>query len=237
MAFDSRSGVCTRIGPPSFASLYAPQMCFQPAFVPSIAVSNQAFSCRALTCGLGTASLLDTKGTDNGSNPFSSRQPHSPWEYECGNPHIVVDVAWEEVEKIAKCEGWWPQFQEFACKYAFGKSLFLVKYRGEEFLATPLNIVAPECILCLKTVWQCGRFCDAAKSDPEARKLYECCLEYQNSFFYDTVRKDGTLIPVMIKITPIALKVATAALSKCALQCGNCQPNTPLARGENVLFS
>ena len=46
----------------------------------------------------------------------------------------------------------------------------------------------------------------------------------------------GVLIPIMIKMNPIAFTAAAAALQKCVQHCGDCQPNTPLARGEFSLF-
>jgi len=172
---------------------------------------------------------------------WSKSEPHSPWWYENSNPKVVSDVAWSQVSQMMQAMGMTQQFNDFASKYAFGKTMFIVEHKGQQSLAVPLNVQYfrqdPQCSTCLKTVWQCDRFADAARSgDPEAQQLYASCLQFKECFFFDTMRPDGVIIPLMIKVDPVSFQVATAALQKCVQHCGDCVPDTPMARGETALF-
>jgi hypothetical protein len=267
MAFDTRSGFCLTSGPPAPAAPFAPQLCFQTAYVPNFSVDNQAFSWAGMGCnknkGNGQIGGNQTNSCSSGScirngntvgacqydeecGPGASchagqcwpnNQPHSPWWYDNGNPRITTDVGWDQVASMMNAMGMTDTFEAFAQKYAFGKSMFIVQHKGQEFLAVPLNIQYfkqdPQCSTCLKSVWQCDRFADASRNgDPEAMKLYHNCIQFQDCFLFDTMRPDGVIIPIMIKVDPVSLGVATAALQKCAMHCGDVLPNTPLARGQ-----
>ena len=267
MAFDSRSGFCISSGPPGPAAPFAPQLCFQTAYVPNQGVSNNAFAWDSLGCGgkgiLGDGSLsCEANGNTLGACTFNEEcgptgicdagrcwsrrntggpgQVHSPWTYDAGNPKVVTSLPWEEVQRMARAMGMEKAFQEFAQQYAFGSSMFLVQHKGQTHVATPLNVQYfrqdPQCSTCLKSVWQCDRYADAAKYDAEAKQLHEQCLELRDSFLYDVLLPGGVLVPIMVKMNPVALKAATAALQKCVQHCGDCMPNTPLARGEQGLF-
>jgi hypothetical protein len=161
----------------------------------------------------------------------------NPYAYENGQPKVVADLAWETVSQILSGMGLEKEFQKFAEKYAFGKSMFLVKHQGKTHLAVPLNVQYfrqdPQCSTCLKTIWQCNRYRDQAKYDPEAAKMYQACLEFEKVFLYDTVGSSGVVIPIMVKVDPVSLGVASAALNKCAMHCGDVQSNTPLALDNN----
>jgi hypothetical protein len=255
MAFDTRSGFCLTSGPPGPAAPFAPQMCFQTAFVPNYTVDNQAFAWAGLGCQkngscipnsmlVGACQYDEECGPnavcDNGKC-WPKDKPHSPWWYQSGNPRIVADMSWTQVEKILTAMGMKQQFEEFAKQYAFGKSMFIVEHEGRQSLAVPLNVTYfrqdPQCSTCLQSIWQCERFADGARSgDRESQKLYEKCQEYQKAFFFQTLRPEGVLIPIMVRVDPVSLVVAAAALQKCVQQCGDYVPNTPMSRGETALF-
>ncbi len=248
MAFDRRSGYCLTGGPPGPAAPYAPQMCFQTAYVPSLAVDNNAFGWQALSCqdngnAVGACSYDAECGPGkvcDAGKCWPDPKVHTPWGYQANNPQVVLDLSWEHVRDLARAMGMERAFSEFASQFAFGKTMFMVRHKGQVHVAIPLNVQYfrqdPQCSNCLKTIWQCNRFRDPAQSDPQAEALYQSCLELQESFLYDTLLPNGVLIPIMVKMNPVALPAATAALQKCVSQCGDCQPNTPLARGDPSLF-
>lgn len=234
MAFDSRSGFCVTSGPPGPAAPFAPQMCFQTAYVPSGSVANNAFAWDALSCrtngqSIGSCSFDAECGPgavcDTG-RCWPANQVHSPWTYSAGNPRVVAQMSWQDVSDAARRMNISKEFNEFAQHYAFGQSMFVVEHHGQRCIATPLNVQYfrqdPQCSTCLKTVWQCDRFRDPAKYDPQSAQLHAACLEMEQSFLYDTLLPNGVLVPLMVKMDPVSLPAAMAALQKCAVQCGEC---------------
>jgi len=249
MAWDSRSGYCLTGGPPGPAAPFAPQMCFQPAYVPNIAVNNNAFSLDALNCQqngnsvgacsydaeCGTGAVCDAGRCWKKNDTHHSVAAHSPWAYDAGNPRVVANMSWEQVADMMRAMGMESTFLEFAQRFAFGKTMFLVQHKGQTHIAVPLNVQYfrqdPQCSTCLKSIWQCSRYRDASESDPVVKEMYQDCLEMEQSFLYETMLPNGVIIPIMVKMNPIALQAASAALQKCAEQCGDCQPKTPMAMG------
>ena len=146
MAFDSRSGFCLTGGPPGPAAPFAPQLCFQPAYVPNGNVGNNAFSWDALRCqangdsvgGCSFSEECGPGGTCNAGNCLSINC--GPMTYNSGNPKIVKSMPWEQVNDMMKAMGMEQTFQEFAKYFAFGKSMFLVEHQGQTIIATPLNV-------------------------------------------------------------------------------------------------
>lgn len=248
MSFDPRSGYCLTSGPPAPAAPFAPQMCFQTAYVPTNSVGNNSFSWGALSCTkngntvgacsydteCGPGSLCDS------GRCWPSAEAHKPQSYDMGNPRVVGDLSWDQVRDMMTQMGLRSQFDQVVKNVAFGKTMFLVEHRGQSFIATPLNAIfqrqEPNCSTCLKSVWQCDRFRDQAKHDPDAKKTYEACLQMQSCFLFDTMNPKGVVIPIMMKMDPVSIQAATAALQKCSMHCGDCQPSDPLARGSTALF-
>jgi hypothetical protein len=245
---DSRNGYCLTGGPPGPAAPYSVAVCFQPAYVPNTSVGNNSFAWDALRCqqngnAVGACSYSAECGPGavcDAGRCWPSDKVHSPWTYDAGNPRVVADMSWEQVSELTKAMGMEASFREFAKHFAYGKSMFLVKHKGQTHVAAPLNVQYfrqdPQCSTCLKTIWQCNRFRDAAQYDSEAKQLYESCLELSECFLFDTMLSSGVLIPIMVKMNPVALPAAIAALQKCVEQCGDSQPFDALARGDPALF-
>lgn len=241
MAFiNSRSGYCISSGPPSQIGLWGSQMCYQTAYVPRVSTDGDAFAWDSLLCTkngntIGACSYDAECGANSvcsGGRCYPTGVSHDPWAYGAGNPQVVHEMSWNQVSAIMTAMGLEKEFNDMAQKMAFGRTMYLVSHKGQSFVATPLNVQYfrqdPQCSTCLKSVWQCDRFRD---SDP---LMYQQCMQLQDSFLFDVNQKSGIIIPLMIKINPVSLQAATAALSKCVMHCGDCLPNTPLSRSDAV---
>jgi hypothetical protein len=244
-AFDPKAGFCYLSGPPAPAAPFAPQMCFQTAYVPETNIDNHAFAWDSLNC-VENHQVIGACSYDEECGPGricdagfcrNANQVHAPHGYFSSNPRVLTVLEWNKVRDICKAMG--PDaealFESFAKQFAYGKSLFLVKLpnNGQVFIATPLNaqyfFQEPNCSNCLKTLFQCSRFADKAQYDTASEDKQLTCQQMERAFLYDTLLPNGVTIPIMIKMDPLSLPVAEAALQKCAQQCGGCQPLTPMA--------
>lgn len=254
MAFDSRASYCKLSGPPAPAAPYAPQSCFEVPYVPNYSNNNSGFSQQAMGCNtlscqpngqiIGACQFSEECGVNGVCDTgvcWNRGQAHNPSWYSNGNPRVVADIAWENVEQMFNSMGLGQQFKQIADTMAYGKSMFVVEYKGQQHIAVPLNTVyfrqEPQCGNCLRTLWQCDRFEDAARNgDAQSALLYQKCQQYRDVFFYDTMNLQGIVIPIMVKVDPESLQVARAALQKCNQHCGDYSIDTPMSRGEDVLF-
>lgn len=233
--YEKNSGACYTGVPSAPFAPYAPQICFQPAFVPSAAVNNTSFSNDALS--------VMPNYSSTGQVLFP--QETSPWGYVSSNPKIVNVMAWEDVQKFMYATGQKQTFDDFVTWGALGRNMYLVHYKNQTMVAAPLNVEyfnkEPNCSNCLKSLWQCDRYKNQMQSQPNnseeqgaATIMYNVCKTCSECFLYDCILPSGVLIPIMIKINPTCLLVVKSALEKCILECGASHSITPMAnRGTN----
>lgn len=205
----STSSCCFR-GPPGLATPYVRQECFQTAYAPGPR-SNDCGCCGQQSSGVNCVRTFGTRGSclyNAECQTVGNRCRNGRCgTFESNNPRVV------KTQDAAN-----------------DPNTYLVRDpSGEQCVVTPLlstrgRQTEPQCSTCLKTIWQCDRL---RNTQPQA---YEQCKRFSKCFLYDTVREDGTIIPLSVRMTPECMGAARAALEKCATRCGQCQPTDALAR-------
>lgn len=268
--YDSRSGVCTWNGPPSFLAPFAPQTCFQSAYIPNPGVPNNAFNQETLGCGGGNTpnGLTCTKnvntiggcrynsecGADSVCNNGRCYPQYSTSDvqnlkgfmagssalYYNGNPKVISKIPWPNVEQMYKSAGILDTFNTQIKPLAYGNTMFVVEHQGQTFIACPLNLVnlnqQPQCSTCLKSIFPCDKFSDMAEYSNKAKGAQETCQSQKQVFLFNVQDLNGVTIPIMIKTDPVSVEIASAALQKCVIQCGNIYMDTPLTRNNSPMF-
>ena len=134
--------------------------------------------------------------------------------FASSNPRVIRSVTREEMARMPPCAVTGRTTPYYLADDGEGRACIIAPLNSSRALHTE-----PQCSTCLKTVWQCDRFRGSGQ-----RNKYEQCKEFEKCFLYDTVREDGTLIPLSVRVTPECMAASQAAIRKCAARCGHCQP-------------
>lgn len=229
MSFTSKTGSCRFRGPPGLATPFARHYCFQTAYAPGPVGPNDCECCGQNSSGLNCMRSWATRGScyygaecqNVGNQCFNGKCG----PFESNNPRVIKTMPWSDMAAFGAAVGMGVP------DLARGQNMILVNDgSGQPTVAVPLNVSRtnqsePQCSTCLKTVWNCEKY-----RNLNQKQEYETCKRFEKCFLYDTVREDGTLIPVAVRMTPECFGAANAAVKKCATRCGNCVPFDGLAK-------